>query len=210
MRVLIAIESCFAHRHLHKAQEETWLKDVVVTDYRFFLGRNPPAAVLRVNEVSLDVDDSYETLPQKTQAICRWALEHKFDFLFKCDVDTVLNPWQFVLSGFQGLDYLGGENEDDSPYGRIQFASGGAGYWLSKKALTIVTKARKISTTAEDVFVAAALREAGILPGWHSGYRWRPNEKVDKEMITLHLSSALQRKYVPEMMYEYYEKVRAL
>jgi hypothetical protein len=161
------------------------------------------------DEVILACADSYEWLPWKTQAICRWAQGLDYDYLFKCDTDTLINPWMLAPSCFQQPEYMGGENEDDSPYGRIQFASGGAGYWLSKKALTIVANADNIQTNAEDVFVAHALRSEGIKPVFYQGYRWRPGASVDKDMVTLHLSSALQRKYVPEMMYEYYEKVRA-
>jgi hypothetical protein len=62
-------------------------------------------------------------------------------------------------------------------------------------------------TSAEDVFVAHALKEAGIRPVFHQGYKWRPGADVDKDTVTLHLSSALQKKYVPEMMYEYYQKI---
>jgi hypothetical protein len=219
LRILIAVESCCRDRDagLHKAIRDTWFKNIAVTDKRFFLGGPSSHNLLNdnaVDETTLGVQDSYEELSQKTQAICQWALEHDFDYLFKCDVDTLVNPWQFVFSCFQNHDYMGGENADVNVPGfdpeRIEFCSGGAGYWLSKKALTIVSKAGSISTSAEDVWVANALLEAGIRPVFHQGYRWRPGAVVDKGMVTLHLSSALQRKYVPEMMYEYYEKVRSL
>jgi len=209
MRVLVAVESCHRDRGLQQAQRDTWLKDLIVTDHKFFLGK-PDTVGRREDEVFLDVDDSYKALPYKTQAICRWALAQEFDFMFKCDVDTLVNPWQFVFSGFQNHDYFGGENEDDSPYGRIQFASGGAGYFLSKKALTILSNFGSISTTAEDVWVSYVLRESGIRPVFHQNCLWRPGATVDKDTITLHLSSALQRKYIPEMMYEAYEKVKGL
>src|ERR1700676_481176 len=135
MRVLVAIESCHAHRSRHRAQEETWLRDLSVEDYRFFLGRNPSPSFRETNEVFLDVDDSYEALSLKTQAICRWASERDFDYLFKCDTDTVINPVNLMASPFANSEYLGGHNEDIVPVfspNMIQFASGGAGYFLSK------------------------------------------------------------------------------
>jgi hypothetical protein len=209
-RVLVAIESCQKDRWKHKAIRDTWLKDLCVTEVKFFMGCVPTAIDAPLDdEVLLPVDDFYEALPFKTQTICRWALRHDFDFVFKCDTDTLINPWELVLSAFTPTwDYMGGENEDDSPYGRIQFASGGAGYFLSKKALTLVAEAASIKTAAEDVFVAYTLRNAGIRPTFHQGYKWRPGSVVDKDTVTLHLSSALQQKYVPEMMYQAYEQIK--
>ena len=59
--------------------------------------------------------------------------------MFKCDNDTLVNPWEFITSEFSKHDYMGGENADTNvpgfPPGRIEFASGGAGYWLSRKAM---------------------------------------------------------------------------
>jgi hypothetical protein len=209
-RLLIAIESCHRDRDKHQAQHETWLKDLFIVEHKFFIGW-PLAQSLEEDEVQLTVDDGYGDLSVKTQSICRWALAHDYDCVFKCDVDTLVNPYRFLFSGFQRHDYFGGENADVNVSGfepeRIEFCSGGAGYWLSKKALTIIAEAGSIKTAAEDVFVAHALKEAGIRPVFHQGYRWHPGAAMDKDTVTLHLSSALQKKYVPEMMYEYYQKI---
>jgi len=178
-------------------------------DYRFFLGR--PAGQPESDEVFLDVDDGYLGLSHKTRAMCAWAHGCDYDFIHKTDTDTLVNPWTFLHSGFEQHDYMGGENADRVPtWGNrtVQFASGGAGYWLSKKAMAIVAST-EVMTNAEDVFVAIALLNKGILPVWHRGYRWRPGETVDKDMVSLHFSSALQRKYDPKMMYEYYQKIGA-
>jgi hypothetical protein len=201
--------SCHRDRAFQQAQRDTWLKDLCVTDHKFFLGR--PSDQPEADEVFLDVNDSYQGLSLKTQAICRWALDNDFDYVFKCDTDTVVNPWEFVFNDFQNYHYSGGFNEDVVPAfssEKILFASGGAGYWLSKNALTIVANAASIVTAAEDVFVAAALRAEKIFPMWNSGYRWRPGETIDKFVISLHLSSALQKKYEPALMYEYYQKIK--
>lgn len=212
IRALIAVESCQAHRNRHQPIRDTWFKDVCVTDKRFFMGPKLDVEYEAAHEVGdeviLPINDSYEALPQKTQAICRWAIDRGFDFVFKSDTDTVFNPWTWWATDFQYHDYLGGENEDDSPYGRIQFASGGAGYWLSKRAMTIVANADNLKTNAEDVFVAHVLRESGITPVFHPGYRWRPGAIVDKDVVTLHLSSALQKKYESSQMHEYYKKMK--
>jgi hypothetical protein len=220
MKILIAVESCVNDWGKHRAQRDTWMKDLNLLgiEKKFFsvgVGfGNPEDEIL----LGINFDDSYEALSLKTWAICQWAAERDFDFMFKADTDTVVSPQNFIFSGFQSHDYSGGFNEDTMPIalrdrfggGTIQFASGGAGYWLSKKALTIVANSDKIVSCAEDVFVASNLREHGILPAWNSGYRWRPGETVDKDVITLHLSSALQKKYELSMMYEYYDKIRKL
>jgi hypothetical protein len=207
MKILVAVMSCHRDRAFQQAQRDTWLRGVNTgfTEYRFFLGR-PSDKVQSIDEVFLDVDDSYDNLAEKTQAICQWAYERDYDTLFKCDVDTLVNPRK---AEYNDEDYLGGFNEDTVPLfgGHIQFASGGAGYWLSRKALTIVSDADTIRTCAEDVFVADALRAKGIFPAFKEGYRWKPGADVDSGMISLHLSSALQKKYEPEQMYEYHEKV---
>ncbi len=209
-RILVAIESCHRDRDKQQAQRDTWLSEIISADYKFFLGQ-PKTKDQCLDEVFLDVDDSYEALSIKTQAICEWAYKHDYDWLFKCDIDTVLNGKKAMISG--GQDYVGGENADVNipgfPPGRIEFCSGGAGYWLSRKALTIVANAPIIiKTQAEDVFVAHALLQHGIKPIFHPGYRWRPGAVIDKDVVTLHLSSALQKKYEPSQMYEAYRQIK--
>jgi hypothetical protein len=207
MNILIAVESCFKDAHKHQAIRDTWGKDFYPNsflDVKFFMGGAGAGPFEDEVFLGAGVEDSYETLSLKTQAICRWALERNYDFVFKCDVDTLVNSKKLSVFG----DYLGGENADINVPGfapnRIEFCSGGAGYWLSKKALDIVSKTGKILTSAEDVFVADELLKHGIKPTFHPGYRWRPGAAIDKDMVTLHLSSALQKKYEPSQMYEAY------
>lgn len=214
-RVLVAVESCQKYREgsVHEAIRETWFKNLAVTDKRFFYGIGNGCTLQSdyPDTTCLECPDDYNSLSLKTQAICRWALAYDFDLMFKCDTDTIINPWQFVFSGFENHDYMGGENADVvAAFGpnKISFASGGAGYWLSRKALTIVAKADMLKTSAEDVFTAAVLKEKGIIPTFHSGYRWRPGEGIDKDVVSLHLSSALQKKYEPSQMYEAYRQIK--
>lgn len=210
-RILVAIESCHRDRDKQQAQRDTWLSTLTVPDYKFFLGQ-PKTKTQCIDEVFLDVDDSYESLSVKTQAICEWAYQHNYDWLFKCDIDTVLNGRNATI--VDGQDYVGGENADVNVPGfapeRIEFCSGGAGYWLSKKSLTIVANADSIPTSAEDVFVADALLKHGIKPTFQPGYRWRPGAVIDKDIVSLHLSSALQKKYEPSQMCEAYQKIKDL
>src|SRR5207237_4532050 len=108
------------------------------TDYRYFLGvgNSDPAD----DEVILPVRDDYWALPQKVRAAFRWALEQTnadgtftYSHVFKCDrdsfihADRLLAHYQEILA--QGLDYVGLVGNPGDCCG------GGAGYWLSRKAM---------------------------------------------------------------------------
>jgi hypothetical protein len=209
MRILLAIESCKAHVYRHPVMEETWLKDCPI-DYRFFIGgAGLPDGK---KEVRLAVSDSYDYLSLKTHEICRWAISNRYDFLFKADTDTVISMNNLIASGFESRDYLGGLNEDEMPAnlvkdfsaGRIQFASGGAGYWLSRRAMEKIAYGPIITTCAEDVYVAAVLRAGAlpILPEFNPNFKWKPGEKIDEDTISYHTSSALGVPYNPDLIYE--------
>jgi glycosyltransferase involved in cell wall biosynthesis len=224
-RILVAIESCYRDRDngAQQAQRDTWIKDLTGygIDYRFFLGR--PTIAGDSDEVFLDVDDDYKSLSFKTQQICRWAIDHGYESLYKTDTDTLVNPRNLITSRFEQHDYMGSENEDYTPVAyrlrkgghpgsRIQFASGGAGYWLSRKSMSAVSNSGDAicAMQAEDVFVAVALRFAGINPVWCGDMKWRPDSEWDDMTISFHLSSALRKKFEPKLMYEYYERAKCV
>ena len=222
-RILIGIESCHRDRDngAQQAQRDTWLQDTFDrhVDYRFFLGR--PKSDSSQDEVFLDADDSYGALSFKTQEMCRWALVNGYEWLYKTDTDTLVCVKNLLKSGFEMYDYMGSENEDYTPTAyrkrrgsfpgsRIQFASGGAGYWLSRRAMQAVIDSTdaQYALQAEDVFVAIALSGAGIKPTWCSQMEWRPGRELGFSTISYHLSSVLQKKYEPQLMYEYYERLK--
>lgn|SRR5487761_41056 len=201
MKILIAIPGCRAHHELMVTQRQTWIKDIQGADHKFFVGDGE----IFTDEVQLGQDEIrpengpsygqgvYTTLPEKTKLICQWAIGRDYDFMFKTDTDTVVNFKNLMLSGFEKYDYSGAHNHEATG----EFCSGGAGYWLSRKAMSIVAHTQ-VKYFAEDVMVALALREQGILPVWNTGYRWQPGERFDKDMITLHVSSAFGTK-IPEL-----------
>jgi hypothetical protein len=210
MKQLIAILSCKAHAAYQQAQRETWVKHVPANvDFFYFVGHKDG---LLADEITLgeDVIDPsrglklYPALPAKVKLLCRWALDNGYDRMFKTDTDTLVNPVLLMNPDFEKHNYLGAYNHEEAG----EFASGGAGYWLSSLAMQVVAET-KITSWAEDVFVALALRAEGILPVWNKGFRWEPGEVVDKDMITLHLPSALRRRpYDPAWMYEHYDKMK--
>lgn len=212
MKILLGILSCKAHADRQKAQRETWKKDIPCKEMAFlyFVGHQDNLAL---DEVYLGEDKIapeqglklYPTLPNKTRALCRWSLEHDYDYLFKTDTDTLVNPKNLLKSDFQASDFSGAYNHEDEVG---DFASGGAGYWLSAKAMKIVAEST-VTSWAEDLFVTLALREKGIAPVLYRrrdrGYRWEPGEVIDKDMISWHIPSCLRRTgYDPAWMYEYY------
>src|SRR5271157_5114842 len=142
-RVLVAITSCHMHRAWQSAQRDTWLPELGC-DYRFFLGN--PVADAAQDEVFLNCPDDYHSLYHKTQGLVRWALERGYDYLYKCDVDTLVCPKNLLSSGFEQWDYTGGRNG--------HFASGGSGYWLSRKAMELVANSINRDGATEDVFIA--------------------------------------------------------
>jgi hypothetical protein len=188
------------------AVRDTWWKDIEsfkahVTG-RFFYGAGPVEHLYKPDEVGLAVPDDYEHLPHKTIAICQWALENDFDYLFKCDDDTAVYIDHLIAEVLsQRFDYAGFEN------GAV--CTGGPGYWLSKKAMKIVANYTP-RVWAEDVTTSHALLEANIRPVMLDTHRpgfsahWFFNtgvdiNKVPPGAVSLHALA-------PDHMREWYAK----
>lgn len=125
MKFLVLIPSCARDRKGQPPQAELLRGKV---DYRFFLGAgNHDAAE---DEVILPVRDDYWALPSKVRAALRWALDHEYDYIFKCDRDTYIHADRLVSALPVGLDFVGLVGNPGDCCG------GGAGYWLSRKAIT--------------------------------------------------------------------------
>lgn len=196
MRVLYALPSCHALRHWHEAVRDTWGKDIKGADLRFFLGL--PKIAPQQNEVSLEVGDSLPELSYKTVAIFRWALNNDYDFCLKADLDTLVFPDRFMVSDFASYDWTGGQNSF--------FASGGAGYVLSRKAMQFVVDHPVTTTTDEDVHTAKALLKQGINLHHDPRYLFIPGQTLAPDTITYHLSSvkAWGAKATPEELKQAY------
>ena len=215
MKILVGIPSCPAHAACEQAQRDTWLKDLPVAFYyKFVLGHNSFEPRYNGDYIYLGEDayqptqglQKYPTLPVKTKLLCKYTLFMGYDFLIKADTDTLMNPENFLFSDFEEHSYVGGYNKEESG----EFCSGGAGYCLDRRAMKVIANTT-VDHWSEDVFVALALREKGILPHFNSGYRWKPGEVVDKSMISLHLRSARNAQtYDPIWMHETYAQMKAL
>lgn len=180
-KLAICVKSC--HRDLdaghHDAIRGAWGRDAKANgvDVFFFVGHDPNQADSRrirryvSGEVLLDCRDDYESLPTKTRRICQWAMGKMFPYLFLCDNDTFVKIPQLLKTGFEKSDYSGyfrdhlpGEapfNYSD-PFGEYPgcraWASGGIGYFLSRKAVEIVA-ADPPTGWAEDMWVGQVLAD---------------------------------------------------
>ena len=157
---------------------ETWLTTIPDLDYKFFYGtllrqdRRKPQPNLRTplaDEVFLDCGDNYTENPAKMKAICRWALDHGYDYLLRCDDDTFIYPTLFATDWNQ-FDYSGSCATND-------FHPGGCMFLSRRMMETII--AAPITNYADDVWIGSVARDKHILmhhiPNmrnqWGTGYK---------------------------------------
>lgn len=133
--MIIMINSCARDRDCHDAIRETWGKDIM---HRFVLGRGntDPAP----DELIVDADDGYEQVWQKARRAIEWAYFEGHQRMFQCDVDTYVLASRLINLPPE-FDYIGYRCDEGH-------ASGGAGYFLRKRAMR-------------------ALLEQPWPPGWH-------------------------------------------
>ena len=134
--------------------------------------------------------DAYDRLPQLTRGFCQWALTRTdWDYLFKCDDDTYTSIPRLLNYDLAGRDYVGAEWRPGVRYG-----SGGAGYFLSRRAAEIVAENLTQITGPEDLLVGKVLRDAGIK--FSIEPRFVPFGTIDKRpkrnnaLITVHACAA--------------------
>ena len=189
------------------ALRETWLKDVAAfpnVTYKLFYGGNGGREPL-ADEVFLPVGDNYLSLPAKTIAICKYAVEHNYEMVFKCDDDSLIYVDRILQEALYGLwDYAGYLN------GRV--CTGGTGYWLTKRAFAVIAeKATATFHFAEDVTVSHFLFYNNIqgvhLQGHRTGrgdhWFW-PDGKFDPK--TLPPDATAIHAVQPEVLREWYRQ----
>ena len=155
--ILVGVCSCAGAEARRAGIRGTWFKRLPREMMAVFL-MGAGSARREADVVRLPVQDEYSTLPQKVQAFCRHALEHyEFEYLFKCDDDTYVCAERLLVLAQTGAEYVG-----SAAWAAQGYASGGAGYLVSRKAVVILAKARFPGCGAEDVWVGEVLRENGI------------------------------------------------
>lgn len=212
MKILIAVKSCNddLKKGCHDVIRQTWGRDVPqFATLKFFVGGGNieyhPGN--HADEINLRCLDDYDSLPSKTKEICQWSLSHGYSFTFLCDVDTYLIPSKLFRTDFQNFDYSG-RFGTEHPIGKTfrfrdgrnrthlkchPWASGGFGYFLSRKAVAII--AEKAPTLwAEDMHVGDTLGPeiqagnvlAADLKNFENGASWHyPAHKLgwNREMM---------------------------
>ena len=121
---------------------------------------------LQDDEIILaDVPDGYLGLPWKTVESLKWAMKEGYDYVFRIFVDTYAFPDRLLKSGFQNYDASGWSFGcipcQAHPETTHSCPLGGAGYWLSRKAMQAVID-EPIQHWGEDTHVGFALANAGI------------------------------------------------
>lgn len=174
MRLLVAISSCgdFERNGCNQAMRDTWLPELAAhgVDYKFFFGfgqgidgAHKPESVPKDGEF-LWVPDGYGYLTYKTQSSLRWAAAHNYDFVFRCFPDTYAKVDRLMACGFEQHDYHGDFRNEEG--GRTNggtgvfkptlqeaqnYASGGPGYFLSRKAYTHLLNAPILGVWRDDL-----------------------------------------------------------
>lgn len=153
MRLLVAVSTCWdwEKNGNNDVLRSCWLKDCTAAgiDYKLFVGSGQGAenTGLPSDTVWLsEVDDAFGDLSKKTQHSLRWAYEQQYDYVYRCFPDTYCRPERLVRCGFEANDYYGDfRGEHCTP---DNYASGGPGYWMSRRAFELVLNAPIIGPEA--------------------------------------------------------------
>src|ERR1700678_1122556 len=142
-------------------------------DLLFFMGGmgQPPKPI---DDIYLpEVKDDYTSLPFKTRAICRYAVDRRYNFVYICDTDTYVIPEKLLKCGFKDYDYYGliqrplgkifqydaiSREGKHHPSEYFPWASGGWGYFLSRKLANIIAHVEP-DHWAEDLWVGQIANE---------------------------------------------------
>lgn len=151
MKLLIAVATAHTYRYSGYHADapagmranlirETWKTLVPAgVDFKFFYGRGEGTP--KEDEVFLDVPDAFFAMPQKVQAIFKYAVENNYDHVFECTDDVFINVPLALTSNFAQYDYVGNALNLGNSKVPFKFCSGFA-VWYSRRAMELVVKAK--------------------------------------------------------------------
>jgi hypothetical protein len=207
----------FEENGINQACRDTFLQDVKKfpdLTYRFFIGKGDPADnhlmrylegishpsqnttfdtcskfTLKEDTILLPVPDDYKHVAFKTQEKLKWALNNGFDYIFLCFADTYINIKRLINSDFINQDYIGSFFKWDKSWSPVETegCSGGAGYWVSKKAAKLIIDT-PVTDWADDRWIATIMKKNNIMAIYHQGYVEYPKYPTkNNNYITSHL-----------------------
>jgi len=172
--LMICVKSCQRdlERGYHNVIRSTWGKDAKANNVivRFFVSSEFRRH--ESDEVHLNCADDYNALSYKTREICKWAQGKLPSHIFLCDTDTYVDIKKLLTIPFWQYDYVGKiDRTPGVPFHYVAksregveehhpkcypWASGGYGYFLSRKAFETVAFESPTSW-AEDLWVGQVL-----------------------------------------------------
>lgn len=191
MRIFIAICSAVYLRDRRQACRDTWVQDIKDlapnVDYKFFVGvpevENEQPTELEADVVQLQCNDTYHRLPEKIHSILQYVEDNcEYDYVFKCDDDTYVIPDRLERLCKNGDDYIGEPMSGMAAYG-------GAGYFLSKKAVkTLLASPAWKDNGMEDMHIGELCRANGISVVKGEGLHGRryPLPAFNNDIVTNH------------------------
>lgn len=192
---LALIVSCHKDRFNGRANasRRTWLSTWGnLMPHQFILGEGNFETF--ADELTVAANDGYFYHPFKQRLGYAWALRNGFDGVFICYTDTYLNIPAFLASSHDA-DYIGRKVEHGP-----QYASGGCGYFLSKRAMDVLVRCFDCQPGYGDELDGAQLLAAGIKLEHNDAYG---------STLSAHLGTATDA-FDPEDMYRHHmEKLDA-
>ena len=156
IKILMCILSCDKYKKRRDACLETWVVENSDIESIFVVGNpNIKMPVLTGNILVVPCSDEYDHLTHKVRWFCLWALaNYDFRYIFKCDDDSyvVYDRLLDVSDGrfdYRGFD-IGG------------YASGGAGYFMSKRATMAVVGRLNETHAHEDLKIGKIIQSSGM------------------------------------------------
>lgn len=159
-KIIIGALSCKQYPERQNRCRHSWMADArrKGIDCVFLIGDPSVKEPTRDGDMLLlPCPSDYPSLPQRTRWFCKWLLTQDFQYALKLDDDTLVCIDRLAKYDFAGRDYIGAEWNPGVGYG-----SGGAGYFMSRKAVEIIANHMTHSTGSEDLLVGATLRSHGI------------------------------------------------